>query len=113
VRFIYVAPTDNEALTVARRAYKVWQTSFMHLWRAYGQLPNRGERVDTFDALRDIERKGVAGSPATVRDYLKAHLDDCGANYLVGQMVFGDMHLDEALSSIDLFAREVMPHLEC
>lgn len=111
VRFIYVAPTDAEALDVARRAYKVWQGSFMHLWRQYGRMPNSGERVDTFDGLRDIERKGIAGSPDTVARFLKEHLDDCGATYLVCQAVFGDMTTAEALSSIALFADDVMPQL--
>lgn len=112
VRFIYVAPTDDAALAIARRAYKTWQASFMHLWRQYGRLPNRGERIDTFDGLRDIECKGIAGTPDTVAKYLQAHITGTGATYLVGQFVFGNMTTKEALSSIELFAREVMPRLQ-
>lgn len=111
VRFVYVAPTNEQALATARRAYKSWQASFMHLWRQYGRLPNRGERVDTFDGLRDIECKGIAGAPDTVARYLQAHIGATGTTYLVGQFVFGDMTTTEALSSIELFAREVMPRL--
>ena len=40
---------------------------------------------------------------------LAAQLPEAGVNYSVGQFVFGDMTLDEALGSIDLFVREVMP----
>jgi hypothetical protein len=38
-------------------------------------------------------------------------LAQSGANYCVGQFVFGDMSVDEALHSIGLFVREVMPAL--
>jgi hypothetical protein len=36
---------------------------------------------------------------------------EAGADYFVGQFVFGDMTLAEATRSIELFAREVMPAL--
>ena len=53
--------------------------------------------------------RGVAGTPKTVIDALTAQLPEAGVNYSVGQFVFGDMTLDEALTSIGLFVREVMP----
>jgi hypothetical protein len=34
-----------------------------------------------------------------------------GANYLVGQFVFGDMSLAESMKSIELFTTKVMPEL--
>jgi hypothetical protein len=55
--------------------------------------------------------QGVAGSPATVRDYLGTQLADTGCTYMVGQFAFGDLTRDECLRSIGLFAREVMPSL--
>jgi alkanesulfonate monooxygenase SsuD/methylene tetrahydromethanopterin reductase-like flavin-dependent oxidoreductase (luciferase family) len=111
-RFIVVAPNDEDALAIARRAYVRWHESFTHLYRAHGRSPMHGERARTFDGLRDVEIKGIAGSPKTVADFLNAHVERAGANYLVGQFVFGDMTVSESLQSIDLFAREVMPQIK-
>src|SRR5262249_39905102 len=36
-RFVVVAPTDAEALALARRAYLVWHASFTHLFRRHGR----------------------------------------------------------------------------
>jgi hypothetical protein len=55
--------------------------------------------------------QGVAGAPATVTAYLQAQIAATGSNYLVGQFAFGDLSLAEALASIELFGREVMPAL--
>ena len=55
--------------------------------------------------------QAVAGSPATVTAFLKPQIEDCGVNYLVGQMAFGDLSLDEMLRSVELFSRSVMPAL--
>ena len=43
--------------------------------------------------------------------FLKPQLADSGCNYVVGQMAFGDLTLDEMLRSVELFGREVMPAL--
>jgi hypothetical protein len=42
---------------------------------------------------------------------LRAQLGESGANYCVGQFVFGDMSQQEALGSIDMFVEHVMPAL--
>ena len=42
VRFIVVAETDDEALSIARRAYPRWFDSFTLLWRKHGQTPTLG-----------------------------------------------------------------------
>jgi hypothetical protein len=55
--------------------------------------------------------QGVAGAPDTVAAVLRRQIAVTGSNYLVGQLVFGDLSLDEALGSIELFARQVMPQL--
>ncbi len=51
----------------------------------------------------------VAGSPQTVRDFIAAEIEATGPNYFVPWLAFGDMTVEEALHSVDLFAREVMP----
>ena len=108
-RFIVVAPSDAEAMSLARRAYPVWHDSFTFLFRLHGRSQMHPRPAD-FDTL--VERgQGIAGSPATVRAFLAAQLAETGCNYVVGQFAFGDLTLDETLRSIDLFAREVMPAL--
>jgi alkanesulfonate monooxygenase SsuD/methylene tetrahydromethanopterin reductase-like flavin-dependent oxidoreductase (luciferase family) len=108
-RFIVVAETDAQALAIARRAYPRWYASFTHLVRLHNRV-NAHPRPATFDALADVGQ-GVAGAPATVAALLRKQIEDTGSNYLVGQFVFGDLLLDEALASIALFARQVMPEL--
>jgi alkanesulfonate monooxygenase SsuD/methylene tetrahydromethanopterin reductase-like flavin-dependent oxidoreductase (luciferase family) len=110
-RFIVVAETDEAALEAARRAYPKWHRSFSWLYHMHGRSPMRGERSKDFDSLRDIEQKGVAGSPKTVIDYLSKQMQHMGSNYLVGQFAFGDLTEKEVLTSVDLFSKHVMPAL--
>jgi alkanesulfonate monooxygenase SsuD/methylene tetrahydromethanopterin reductase-like flavin-dependent oxidoreductase (luciferase family) len=108
-RFIVVAETDAQAMRLASRAYRPWFESFTYLPRLLGRTQSH-PRPPEFAALMD-RGQGVAGSPATVRDLLAAQLAETSCNYVVGQFAFGDMTLDEALHSIELFTREVMPAL--
>ena len=110
-RHIVVAETDAAALAIARRAYKVWLTSFTWLFDLRGSKPSHWERSSTFDILHESEEKGVAGSPRTVLEWLSKHIEITGANYLVGQHQFGDMTAAETLGSLELYAAEVMPAL--
>jgi alkanesulfonate monooxygenase SsuD/methylene tetrahydromethanopterin reductase-like flavin-dependent oxidoreductase (luciferase family) len=108
-RFIVVAASDAQALALARRAYPIWHHSFTFLFRLRNQPQNHPRPAD-FDAL--MERgQGVAGSPATVTDFLKRQLAETQCNYVVGQFAFGDLTRQECLRSIDLFVRDVMPEL--
>jgi alkanesulfonate monooxygenase SsuD/methylene tetrahydromethanopterin reductase-like flavin-dependent oxidoreductase (luciferase family) len=108
-RFIVVGETDAEAMRLAGRAYRPWYDSFTYLPRLLGRTQSH-PRPSEFEPLM-ARGQGVAGSPATVRDLLAAQLAETGCNYVVGQFAFGDMTRDEALASIELFSREVMPAL--
>jgi alkanesulfonate monooxygenase SsuD/methylene tetrahydromethanopterin reductase-like flavin-dependent oxidoreductase (luciferase family) len=108
-RFVVVAPTDAAAMALARRAYLVWHASFTHLFRRHRRAQSH-PRPATFDLV--VERgQGIAGSPATVVQFLSSQLDETRCNYLVGQFALGDLTLEESLRSIGLFAGEVMPAL--
>jgi alkanesulfonate monooxygenase SsuD/methylene tetrahydromethanopterin reductase-like flavin-dependent oxidoreductase (luciferase family) len=108
-RFIVVAPTDAEALRLARRAYPKWHDSFTFLFRLHGRAQMH-PRPSDFDTL--VQRgQGIAGSPAAVTEFLSRQLGETGCNYVVGQFAFGDLSLSETLRSIDLFTRHVMPAL--
>lgn len=108
-RFIVVGETDHQAQALASRAYPVWHTSFFELFRRYGQKP-----VQMWPAtFEEMAAAGLAfaGSPRTIVQAVDAQVEAVGANYLVGQFVFGDMTLAESMRSIDLFASRVRPEL--
>ena len=108
-RFIVLADTDDEALSIARRAYPLWHDNFNYLFRLRGSKP-RHPRAPDFDGLC-ADGQGIAGSPRTVIDNLSTDIATSGANYLVGQFSFGSLTQAETLRSIDLFTDQVMPAL--
>ncbi len=108
-RFIVVAESDVQALALARRAYPVWHRSFTYLFRLLDR-PQNHPRPGDFDAL--VERgQGIAGSPATVTEFLASQLAETQCNYVVGQFAFGDLTREECLRSIELFVSDVMQKL--
>jgi alkanesulfonate monooxygenase SsuD/methylene tetrahydromethanopterin reductase-like flavin-dependent oxidoreductase (luciferase family) len=109
-RFIVVAAKDEEALDIARRAYPRWHRSFNYLFNLRGGKGPVHQRPADVETLIKIGQ-GIAGSPNTVSEFLKAQMTESGANYLVGQFAFGDLSLSEILSSLELFTRHVMPEL--
>ena len=111
VRFIVVADSDANAMTIARRAYLRWRSSFTYLSELNGTMPESPLRVESFDALIR-QGQAIAGSPETVRAFLAAQIEDSDANYIVGQFCFGDLTLDEMLRSVELFGAEVKPALQ-
>lgn len=108
-RFVIVGETDREAKALAARAYPIWHESFFELFRRYNQKPQQTWSGDF--SVMEADGLAVAGSPETVARKLGEQLQMVGANYLVSQLVFGDMTLEESTRSIDLFASEVMPVL--
>jgi alkanesulfonate monooxygenase SsuD/methylene tetrahydromethanopterin reductase-like flavin-dependent oxidoreductase (luciferase family) len=108
-KHVVVADTDAEAMRLARRAYTKWRDSFIWLFKRNNAEPRIiGQLPETFDELMAIGN-GVAGSPATVRNWIEAEVEASGINYFVSWLAFGDLTLDESLRSLDLYSREVMP----
>jgi alkanesulfonate monooxygenase SsuD/methylene tetrahydromethanopterin reductase-like flavin-dependent oxidoreductase (luciferase family) len=110
MRFVFVGPDDETALNIARRAYLKWHKSFHYLFRRHGTAPRLGERPPTFDDVI-AHKTGIAGSPKTVLAFLNDEMSEADANYFVGQFAFGDLSLEEAVNSVQLFRDDVMPHL--
>jgi alkanesulfonate monooxygenase SsuD/methylene tetrahydromethanopterin reductase-like flavin-dependent oxidoreductase (luciferase family) len=110
-RHVVVAETEKEALEIARRGYDKWRASFLKLWIAHDMMPVAHaifpERFEDAEA----EGRAVAGRPDKVCDFLQRTIDDAGLNYLLCRFAFGDITGDEALNSIDLFTRRVMPDI--
>jgi len=89
--------------------------------------PEREARRDLDASLEELDRQerqrrtsglgglggagfgAIAGSPATVREYMDEYLET-GANYFVCSFQWGDLSHDQAMQSLELFAAEVMPH---
>jgi alkanesulfonate monooxygenase SsuD/methylene tetrahydromethanopterin reductase-like flavin-dependent oxidoreductase (luciferase family) len=105
-RHVYVAPSDQEALDVAREAYTVFDRNYL---TRPGRSPEGSEsRRGDFDTA--VTWGGViAGSPDTVRGHVQRFIEATGANYFVGTFAFGNLTTDQILQSMRLFAGEVMP----
>ena len=109
--FFLVIDEDGErAMEAARKGYLKWRESFHYLYYRHGASPMQGERAHTFDQVME-EKRGVAGTPEMVRDYLMREAKEAGVNYVLGQFYFGTMPVETPLRSLDLFAKHVMPAL--
>ena len=108
-RHIVVADSDATAKAMARAAYPRWRNAMEWLWqRSNADFVLKPIYPIEFDELERIGH-GIAGSPATVRDYIATLQRETNVNYVLCQMMFGDMKFADATHSIQLFAREVMP----
>lgn len=106
---IHVAETDAKAREQAKPAFELFQHNYLYRMIRRGQ-PERYEGRKHFDEEL-AENRIVVGAPATVRERLADWLERSGANYIIGCFAFGSLTGDQMLSSVDLFAREVMPAL--
>ncbi|HEV7661984.1 MAG TPA: LLM class flavin-dependent oxidoreductase [Chloroflexota bacterium] len=106
---VHVAETDELAREQARPAFDHFMHNFTYRFVRRG-MPNRYQDRANFDTQL---AKGalLIGSPETVRETLRSHLQRTGANYFIGTFAFGSLPLEQVLSSVGLFAREVMPAL--
>jgi len=109
-RFLMVGETEQEALAIARRAYRRWWSSFMALWHKHNRPPVGVSYPPEIDAQIEDSR-AVVGTPDKVIDVLRRQLAESGANYLVVRFAYGDLTLAESLHSLELFQRHVMPAL--
>jgi alkanesulfonate monooxygenase SsuD/methylene tetrahydromethanopterin reductase-like flavin-dependent oxidoreductase (luciferase family) len=109
-QFVVIAEDEDEARTIARRAYLRWLDSFHLLWRRHGRATRLSGNEPDFDALNAVG-KGIAGTPAQVAAFLDKRLRTAGANYCINRFAFGDMTQAESARSVALFARHVAPVL--
>jgi alkanesulfonate monooxygenase SsuD/methylene tetrahydromethanopterin reductase-like flavin-dependent oxidoreductase (luciferase family) len=106
-RHIVVAGTDDAAKAIARDAYPRWRAAMEFLWQRSGDdFVLKEIYPQDFASLEKIGH-GIAGAPATVRNYLKKLQADTRVNYVICQMAFGDMKFADAAESLRLFGEEV------
>jgi alkanesulfonate monooxygenase SsuD/methylene tetrahydromethanopterin reductase-like flavin-dependent oxidoreductase (luciferase family) len=108
-RHIIVAETDAAARDIARRGYPAWRHHMGLLWHKYNvPFPLEASLPPDFDTVLE-HGDAVAGSPDTVRDFVKHEVAETGVNYYVCDFAFGTVSHADALRSAELFAQEVMP----
>ena len=56
-----------------------------------------------------LSTTSIAASPESMREFLDEYIET-GANYFVCSFQWGDLSHEQAMRSIDLFTKEVMPH---
>ena len=134
MKHMYIADSDEEAVERARSAYDAYRAHYpkptpsraeqpsgestsegwnaaarrSNWFRDQANDPSRGPASIDFDRAFGGEAM-IAGSPATVREYLDRYAADSGANYYVGAFQWGDLTHEEASHSLELFTAEVMP----
>jgi alkanesulfonate monooxygenase SsuD/methylene tetrahydromethanopterin reductase-like flavin-dependent oxidoreductase (luciferase family) len=108
-RRVVVADTDEEALRIARPAYREAHAALEWLWKRQGKDLHLNAVMGT--EHDDAQKLGTAfaGSPASVRQWIEAQQAESGVNYLALHMAYGHMKRSDAERSLELFAREVMP----
>lgn len=104
---VCVADTDAEAERTGGAAYKVWSDHLTHLTRKQG----KPDLLNVSPGSPAAVTRLVAGSPATVTRELAEIVREARINYLLLVFSFGDLRPEQAMRSMDLFARQVMPAL--
>jgi len=106
---IHIAETDEQARAQAKPAFAQFWHNFTE---RYVRVNDAARFVGRGDFDTELARGGlVVGSPETVRRDLAAKIERSGANYVLGSFSWGSLTLEQILSSLDLFVREVIPAL--
>ena len=106
-----VADTVEDARRIAKPAFDRWYSSLSKLERENQQGPRYVHHVtgDMESALKNGQM--IAGTPETVAAEIRRQVQAIGVNYMNFSFFFGTMKLADALRSLALFAKEVMPKL--
>jgi alkanesulfonate monooxygenase SsuD/methylene tetrahydromethanopterin reductase-like flavin-dependent oxidoreductase (luciferase family) len=108
-RHIIIADTEAEALDTARRCYPAWRHHMGLLWHKYNvPFPLEAALPEDWGVLQK-HGDAIAGTPEQVRGYIAREIEATGVNYYVCDFAFGTITHEEAMRSVELFAREVMP----
>ncbi len=108
-RSVVVAPTGEEAMKIANRAFTGFLANFESLWKRYNVPHPPVLPASTYEGIHATGHF-YAGDPAGAREWVARHRDMAGVTYMALETCFGDMTKDEALQSAGLLATEVMPH---
>ena len=105
---IFIAPTDEEAKARVRPAWDVFTDHLTPLFRKWNLEPPKDPTVGG-DVDRAMQANLlVAGSPATVKEFVNRFEEQSGSDYFIAKFTFGDVTHAEAMRSMQLFAEQVM-----
>lgn len=113
-RHIFVADTDAEAARFAKPAMEHHLANLNWLRTKHGVSgPQSRLNVPRGANYEECVADGtvIAGAPATVLAEIERQAEQLGINYLLSYVFLGTMSLSDALRSLELFSREVMPRL--
>ena len=96
---------------MALPAYQYWFQSLTKLERINMGAPRVSRSMQ--NSVDEAIEKGSAfiGTPDMVRAGIERQARELGLNYMMFSFFFGSMALKDALRSLELFGREVMPKL--
>jgi len=110
-RQVVVADTDADARKIAAPAHEQHHDKIMWLLRRNVTSINYTHNIVAgFDAAVKAGA-AIVGTPETVRAEIERQVRALGINYMNCAMFFGNMSLENAMRSQQLFAKEVMPKL--
>ncbi len=104
---IVIADTESEAEKLGLQAYESWAGHIHYLTRRAG----RPDVHKTEPYAPDSAQPLLTGTPRSVVPKLKFLIEETGINYLLCIFSFGNLPPKNALRSLELFSREVMPKL--
>jgi alkanesulfonate monooxygenase SsuD/methylene tetrahydromethanopterin reductase-like flavin-dependent oxidoreductase (luciferase family) len=133
LQLVAVAETDAQAEKLYEPHIRYFYNKSLHIpgefffppghqdYRSLENSVRKGLLKSTLDQLQEVpnykfkdfvdKQLVLAGSPATVRDLLRKAVQDLRVGNLMVLLHIGSMPHDLTLKNIDLFTREVMPHL--
>jgi alkanesulfonate monooxygenase SsuD/methylene tetrahydromethanopterin reductase-like flavin-dependent oxidoreductase (luciferase family) len=109
IRHMVLAETEPEARAIAERAYRRWYRHFSWLWVQNGTQARMAIPMPSEIGPLLASGGAFAGTPAAARAYIAEQIETSGANYFICDLTFGDITLAEAMRSVELMGREVMP----
>jgi alkanesulfonate monooxygenase SsuD/methylene tetrahydromethanopterin reductase-like flavin-dependent oxidoreductase (luciferase family) len=113
-----IAPTEDEATEIAKRAMDglVRRTRNAHRFDHLVVPPEECEAAQgplrAIHANMDLAIKTGAGTPGQIAERLAGLLEDGMTDYICFMLPTGDMTLDEAKRTLELFITEVKPQLQ-
>ena len=105
---VIVAPTDDEAVAIARRSWPVFTEHLTPLFRKWDIAPPNDPTLGGNVELALQVGAVIAGSPSTVAERMAQFEEAAGTDFFVGKFTMGDITHAELMRSIDLFASHVM-----
>ena len=109
MRQIFIADTDEAAITIAKPAYADWYKSILKLWHRHGD----SSYDDFFGWDGCLAGETILiGSVSKVRDQIQQLVAESGINYFVGSFAWGSLSLEQSRQSLELFISEIMPEIQ-